>query len=137
MESNGVVLDTSAFVAFVRREPTADEIALILQMNDVILMSASSRLECCMVLASLGGFTENDMVRAERDLGISIVPFSSEHASVALEAFKKFGKGRHKAGLNFGDCQAYATAKLAGLPLVHTGNDFSLTDLETISLVTH
>ncbi len=134
MESDSFVIDSSAFVAFIRREPTAIAIGLMIESATTILMSAASRLESCMVLSGQGSFTEADMVRAEADFGISLVGFSPEHAVIAFEAFRKFGKGRHPAGLNFADCQAYATAKLAGLPLVHTGNDFNLTDLKTISV---
>jgi len=60
----------------------------------------------------------------------SVVPFSEEHAREAAEAFARFGKGRHRAALNFGGCMSYAMAKLAGQPLLCTGADFAKTDLK-------
>ena len=65
--------------------------------------------------------------------GIEIVPVSLEQAEATREAFRKFGRGRHKAGLNFGDCFSYALAKVSGEPLLYKGNDFALTDLALIS----
>ena len=65
-----------------------------------------------------------------RDFGIVVIPFEAEHARVAAEAFARFGKGRHRAALNFGDCMSYAVAKLAGQPLLCTGSDFAKTDLK-------
>jgi ribonuclease VapC len=62
-----------------------------------------------------------------------IIPVSVEQAAVAREAFPDYSRGRHKAGLNFGDCFSYALAKVAGEALLHKGNDFSLTDLAVIS----
>ena len=61
---------------------------------------------------------------------LTIVPFAEDHWRTAVEAYLRFGKGRHAAGLNFGDCLTYATAKLAGQPLLCVGDDFSKTDLE-------
>jgi ribonuclease VapC len=61
---------------------------------------------------------------------ISAVPFGDAHYGTAVEAWLRFGKGRHPAGLNFGDCLSYATARLAGQPLLCTGEDFSKTDIE-------
>jgi ribonuclease VapC len=62
-------------------------------------------------------------------MNVSVVPFSEEHMNVALDAFLRFGKGRHPAGLNFGDCMAYAIASVARLPLLHLDTDFSKTDI--------
>ncbi len=62
--------------------------------------------------------------------GIEITPFTAAHAALARQAWLRFGKGRHKAALNFGDCMAYATAKEAQAPLLFKGNDFSHTDIE-------
>ena len=65
-------------------------------------------------------------------LGIEVVPVDREQALLAREAFRRFGKGRHKAGLNFGDCFAYALAKQTNEPLLYKGNDFSQTDIPAI-----
>jgi ribonuclease VapC len=67
-----------------------------------------------------------------RDLGIVVISFEEEHARVAAEAFARFGKGRHRAALNFGDCMSYAVAKLARQPLLCTGEDFARTDLKLV-----
>jgi ribonuclease VapC len=65
-----------------------------------------------------------------RDLGIVVISFEEERARVAAEAFVRFGKGRHRAALNFGDCMSYAVAKLARQPLLCTGEDFVKTDIK-------
>jgi ribonuclease VapC len=59
-----------------------------------------------------------------------VVPFTAEHAALALEGWRRFGKGRHPAGLNLGDCFAYALAKARGEPLLFKGNDFAQTDVK-------
>ncbi len=64
-----------------------------------------------------------------RRAGAEVIPFTEEHYEVALDAFLRYGKGRHPAALNFGDCLAYAVARLSGLPLLYVGDDFSKTDL--------
>ena len=66
-----------------------------------------------------------------RNMGAEIVPFTEEHYEAALSAFLRYGKGRHPAGLNFGDCMSYAFARVSGLPLLYTGGDFSKTDVPT------
>ncbi len=60
---------------------------------------------------------------------VEVIPFTAEHYEVAVDAFERFGKGRHPAALNFGDCLTYAVARLSGLPLLYTGDDFARTDL--------
>ena len=66
-----------------------------------------------------------------RGLGLEIVAFSEQHAATALEAWQRYGKGNHSARLNLGDCMSYATAKLAGEPLLYVGDDFAQTDIES------
>lgn len=76
-----------------------------------------------------------DLVRSLlKRLEIAEIPFDSEHRRVATEAFMNFGKGRHPARLNFGDCMTYATAKVAQKPLLCIGGDFAGTDLELVPL---
>lgn len=74
--------------------------------------------------APLAGFLD------ERD--VLVIPFGTNHWTVAVDAFLRYGRGRHRAALNFGDCLTYATAKLAGEPLLCLGNDFALTDLPLV-----
>lgn len=84
-----------------------------------------------MVLAArLGTEPQALLDRFLRDFEIVPVTFGEPHWREALEAFRRFGKGRHPAGLNFGDCLSYAVARLAGHPLLFVGNDFSRTDIE-------
>jgi len=79
-----------------------------------------------MVLASrLKGDPRMAVAGALRRMDAQIVPFTEEHFDAALDAFLRYGKGRHPAGLNFGDCQSYAIASVAGLPLLFTGSDFA------------
>ena len=83
-----------------------------------------------MVLASRAGRDVRSQLAAFfRRRGVAIVPFTEEHFQVATEAFLRFGKGRHPAKLNFGDCMAYAVAAVAGMPLPYTGKDFAQTDI--------
>ncbi len=64
-----------------------------------------------------------------REMGVEVIPFTSEHYEVAVDAFERYGKGRHPAALDFGDCLTYAVAKLSGLPLLYAGDGFAKTDL--------
>ena len=68
-----------------------------------------------------------------REMNVEVIPFTTEHYEVAVDAFERFGKGRHPAALNFGDCLTYAVARLSGLPLLYTGEDFARTDLASWS----
>lgn len=69
-----------------------------------------------------------------QDRSVETVTYTAEHASIALDAFHQFGKGRHPAGLNMGDCHTYAVAALAGEPLLCVGKDFPQTDLELVDI---
>ena len=95
------------------------------------LMSSGNLLEAALVAEGRYG----DAARSEFDLLVSdlkleIVSFAPEHVTLAREAFRRYGKGRHPAGLNFGDCMAYALAKERGEPLLFKGEDFSQTDIQ-------
>ncbi len=126
-----MVIDTSAIVAILRMEPEADVFLRAIVESRVSLMSSVSALEAAMVLAKgmdVGvAWSPLDAFIAESE--IEIVAFDPEQSRLAREAFAKFGKGRHKAGLNLGDCAAYALATARGLPLLFKGNDFSQTDV--------
>lgn len=126
-----MVIDTSAVVAILRMEPEADLFLRTIASRETLLMSSVSALEAAMVLAK--GLDESaawqpldDFIAASR---IEIVAFDAEQSRLAREAFAKFGKGRHKASLNLGDCAAYALAMSRGMPLLFKGNDFSLTNV--------
>jgi len=126
-----MVIDTSAVIAILRMEPEADLFLRTIANGETLLMSSVSALEAAMVLAkSLNEATAwqplDEFIAASY---IEIVPFDAEQSRLAREAFARFGKGRHKAGLNLGDCIAYALAMSRGMPLLFKGNDFSLTDV--------
>jgi ribonuclease VapC len=126
-----MVIDTSAVIAILRMEPEADLFLRTIAAQEVLLMSSVSALEAAMVLAK--GLDEtvawqplDEFIAASR---IEIVAFDTGQSRLAREAFAKFGKGRHGAGLNLGDCAAYALAMSCGMPLLFKGNDFPLTDV--------
>ena len=79
--------------------------------------------------ARLGGNAGPMLSRIVHEFGLAIIPFSPEHWRTAVDAYARYGKGRHRAGLNFGDCLSYAIARLARQPLLYVGRDFAATDL--------
>ena len=88
-----------------------------------------------MVLAGKAGVSTRVLLTGFlQEFRIETLPFEEHHWPVALEAFTRFGKGRHAAGLNLGDCFTYATARVAGEPLLCLGDDFAQTDLEVVAL---
>lgn len=126
-----MIVDSSAILAIVFREPGYDELV------DKLARSASSGIgtptaaELGIVLgARLSGEARGQVVRLLQELAIEVVPFGDEHWKVAISAWTRFGRKRHRASLNFGDCLTYAVAKLAARPLLFVGDDFSRTDLE-------
>jgi ribonuclease VapC len=126
-----VIIDTSALVAILYREPEAASFIQRIHDADSCRISVATWLELAMVVESQLG--PDGMRQTEaffRRAGISIEPVTVEHGELARQAFLDFGKGRHKAGLNYGDCFSYALAKATGEPLLFKGNDFALTDIE-------
>jgi ribonuclease VapC len=123
-----IVVDSSAVVATFKGEADAPELSQALALADRRVMSAATYVECVLVLSSrAAGRTDLDEWIARR--GVDVVPVDHAMAQVAADAFVRFGKGRHPAGLNFGDCFAYALAKSLDAPLLFKGNDFSKTDI--------
>ncbi len=127
-----IVVDSSALVAVLRREAEADEFLHVIAANaGGCLLSSVSLLETSMVLAGRGGraaaWAGLDALIARA--GVQVMPQNGALAQVAREAFLRFGKGRHPAGLNLGDCATYALAKTQDLPLLFKGGEFSQTDL--------
>jgi ribonuclease VapC len=97
-------------------------------------VGAPTLVEAGIVLsARMGVLGRTLLARIVQDAELAIVPFSGAHWTVAVDAFDRFGKGRRAAGLNFGDCLTYATARLAGQPLLCVGDDFAHTDLELVA----
>lgn len=130
-----IVVDSSALIAILRREPEADIFLRIISGTGECVISSVSLLETSMVLAGRTGdatsWIELDalILRA----GIRIQAQDLELAETARNAFVRYGKGRHPAGLNLGDCAAYAVAKSLDLPLLFKGDDFSKTDVAAAS----
>ena len=125
-----MTLDTSSVLAILRDEPERAEFVALIEQARRRLMSAVSVLEAAMVLEGRRG----DDAGADLDLflqraSIEIVAFDQEQLAWARAAFRRFGKGRHPAGLNFGDCAAYALAQWSGEPLLFKGTDFRATDV--------
>ena len=128
-----MIVDSSALLSVVFRESTADEIVTKLGEAEFIAIGAPTLVETGIVLAAkLGEMSRSILSRLIEDLDLIIVPFNSEHGREAREAFLRFGRGRHPAALNYGDCLTYAVAKVAGQPLLFVGSDFRQTDLEAV-----
>ncbi len=126
-----MVVDSSALVAIVLEEEDADYFAQKLASADFILISAITIAEASMVLLSRGGQIKVEVLSALLDrVGAEIVPFDVVQAAAAVRAFDRFGKGRHPAKLNFGDCLTYALAQQTGHELLFKGNDFRETDVK-------
>jgi len=126
-----VIVDTSALVALLFREPGFEVINEKLLAAANIGVGAPTLVEAGLVVsARRSGDATHDLARLIRDFAFVTIPFGEEHARVAVEAFARYGKGRHRAALNFGDCMTYAVARLARQPLLCTGDDFARTDLE-------
>ena len=126
-----MILDTSALVAILYKEPEAAAFAQAIHDADVCRMSVANYVELAMVVKSQLGSGGMQQAQAFfRRAAIAIEPVTIEHGELARQAFLDFGKGRHKACLNFGDCFSYALAKATGEPLLFKGNDFIQTDIE-------
>jgi ribonuclease VapC len=126
-----MILDTSAAVAILYKEPEAASFVQRIHDADICRMSVANYVELSMVIENQLG--PEGMRQAEaffRRAGILIEPVTIDHGDLARQAFIDFGKGRRKAGLNFGDCFSYALAKATGEPLLFKGDDFSQTDIE-------
>jgi ribonuclease VapC len=128
-----VVIDSSAILAIVYAEPKEAKFLDIIAQSETRLLASPSYVEISIVLGTRHG--EQDVKNLKRlidELSIVIVPFSPEQSRLATEAFLKFGKGRHPAKLNRGDCFSYALAKAISQPLLFKGNDFIQTDIDQV-----
>lgn len=126
-----MILDTSVIVAIALREPGYEALVDKLRSADAIGIGTPTLTEAGMVLSSrLGTEPQAVLDRFLRDFGIVPVAFGEQHWREALDAFRRFGKGRHPAALNFGDCLSYAAARVADHPLLFVGEDFPRTDIE-------
>lgn len=129
-----MILDTSAIVALLFKEPTWQVILDALEQADVLGVGAPTLAETAIVVGLRRGFDHPHVPRFVQEFGVQTISFGSEHWGEAVRAYERYGKGRHAARLNFGDCLAYATAKLAAQPLLYIGEDFPKTDLELVRI---
>ncbi len=128
-----MTLDSSAVLAILREEPERDVFTSLIENDPRVLMSTMSVLEASIVIESrYGPGAGADLDAVLRGAGVEIVPFDGEQLEIARFAFRRFGKGRHPACLNFGDCASYALAELSGEPLLFKGDDFSRTDVRRV-----
>lgn len=130
-----MVIDSSALFAILRGEPEGAAFVTAIHSDLVRLVSAVTKLEAGMVAIGRHGVAgAGDLDRLLAEIGANIVPFDNEQAHIARDAFARFGKGRHPAGLNFGDCAAYALAIAEAEPLLFKGTDFGNTDAEVVRM---
>jgi len=128
-----MVIDTSALVALLLDEPEAESCRAAIEQDECRFVSAATLLETAIVIEAKkgeAGGRELDLLvhRAE----ITVVPVEAEHVAEARRAWRRFGRGRHAAGLNFGDVFAYALARVSSEPLLFKGEDFSKTDVARV-----
>jgi ribonuclease VapC len=125
-----IAVDTSALMAVILDEPSAAACIQALERAPGLVISAATVAEALIVATSRGVSAE--MQELTDQLGFEIVSVSAATAKRIGDVYRKWGKGRHPAGLNFGDCFAYDTAKTYACPLLFVGDDFSKTDLESV-----
>ena len=125
-----MIVDSSAILAILFNESDAESYAQAITNADACRISAASFVEVAIVVEAQTKATGSRQFDAFfRRAGIVIEPVTEEQAHIARQAYTDFGKGRHKAGLNFGDCFAYALAKITGETLLFKGEDFKKTDI--------
>ena len=125
-----MVIDTSAIVAILQNEPERRTFNEAIESAASCSLSAASFVEASMILESRygsDGIRSLDLLISKASVELAVV--DSDQALIARDAFRRFGKGRHPASLNYGDCFSYALAKTLDAPLLFKGNDFSQTDI--------
>jgi ribonuclease VapC len=129
-----MVLDTSAMLAVLLNEPDADAFRRAIEADPVRLLSAATLLETAIVIeARVGDAGGRELDLLVHKAAIEVVAVDAGQADVARHAYRRFGKGRHVACLNYGDCFAYALSQSVGEPLLFKGDDFSQTDVTPVS----
>ncbi|HEX3359585.1 MAG TPA: type II toxin-antitoxin system VapC family toxin [Solirubrobacterales bacterium] len=126
-----MILDSSPVVSMLLGEPGYEGLELRMRRADVLAIGAPTAFETKMVIYSALGEAGLDAVSSFRKtFAVVTLPYERHHEAVAMDAFKRFGKGRHPAALNILDCMTYATARVADEPLLFIGNDFAQTDIQ-------
>lgn len=130
-----MVVDTSAAMALLTGEPIGGAVAQAIESSDQLLMSAATVVELGIVLeARLGPVGSAVMERFLRAGPIQVVDVDRDNANASIDGWRRFGKGRHSAGLNLGDCFVYGLAATEGASVLCVGDDFGRTDLEVVDL---
>jgi ribonuclease VapC len=125
-----IVVDTSALIAILDKEPDANLYAEAIAEADSPLISTATLVELNIVMLNRHGIKAAHIVdRLIQEGGFQVESFTIQHAELARDAYARYGKGQQPAGLNYGDCFSYALAKATGLPLLFKGQDFSKTDI--------
>jgi ribonuclease VapC len=124
-----VIVDSSALVAIVLREPGWEVLVEKLSASPAGAGTPTLAEAGVVLTAKLGPRGRSLLARVVQQARIAVIPFTDEHWPIAIDAYARFGKRRHPAALNFGDCLTYAVANLAGQPLLYVGEDFARTDL--------
>ena len=129
-----MVLDTSALLSLLLDEPEAEEFRAAVEEDTTRLVSAATLLETALVIeARKGEPGGRELDALIQKAEVMVVPVDAEHVSEARRAYRRFRKGRHAAGLNFGDVFAYALARTSGEPLLFKGDDFAKTDIGRVA----
>jgi ribonuclease VapC len=123
-----IVLDTSAVVAVLQGEPEAPRLSQRIEVEDLLLMSAGTVAEA-LILSGQRGF-RSKLEGMLKDLAVDIIPLLAADIAQVADAYARWGRGNHPAGLNFGDCFSYALAHSRECPLLFVGKDFSRTDIQ-------
>jgi ribonuclease VapC len=125
-----VILDTSALIAIALDEPEREMLVAKINAADSVAVGAPTLVEAGIVLSARTGQDASAvLLELLAAADAVVIDFGQRHRRAAVAAWGRFGKGRHPAGLNFGDCFTYATALIAGEPLLAKGDDFTLTDI--------
>ena len=128
-----IVVDTSALIAILDKEPDANLYAEAIAEADPPLISTATLVELNIVMLNRHGIKAAQIVdRLIQEGGFQVESFTIQHAELARDAYARYGKGQQPAGLNYGDCFSYALAKAIGVPLLFKGQDFSKTDIVSV-----
>jgi ribonuclease VapC len=128
-----MVIDSSALLAVLFNEPEAERIARSIASDPRRLASAFTMFETAIVAeARKGEPGGRELDLLVHKIGLESIPLTGSHAEVARDAWRRFGKGKHPANLNIGDCCSYALSRIAGEPLLFKGDDFARTDVSAV-----
>lgn len=126
-----MIVDSSAVVAVLLRESRQEELSVKLDGAAIVAVGAPTLFETGMVMVGAMGERGRGLVSLFLEsFEVEVIPFGELHWQLAVETFSRYGKGHHRAKLNYGDCMSYAVARIAGEPLLYIGNDFAQTDID-------